>query len=146
MKRRMAICGCMPDEWICCHYTSSMSPRRFHLVLGLALALAGMLGLWWALGGRNAWPVWLAAWFVSINVVTFGYYAYDKARARGQGRRVPEMVLHALAAAGGSPGAFLAMHLFRHKTIKGSFRILFWCIVILQAGLIAWVVKTHWWG
>jgi uncharacterized membrane protein YsdA (DUF1294 family) len=123
-----------------------MGPRRFHLLLALFLTLGGMLGLWWALGGRNTWPVWLAAWFVSINVVTFGYYGYDKARARAQGRRVPEFVLHVLAAVGGRPGAFLAMHFFRHKTVKGAFRILFWCIVVLQAGLLAWLVKTTWFG
>jgi len=48
--------------------------------------------------------------------------------------------LHTLAAVGGSPGALLGMSLFRHKTIKGKFRILFWCIVALQVSLGAWAI------
>lgn len=102
------------------------------------------MALWWLLGGKNTWPVWLTCWLVAINVVAFGYYGYDKAQAGNGGGRVPEVVLHGLSALGGSPGAFLAMHLFRHKTIKGGFRILFWCIVVLQIGLCAWLVTSAW--
>jgi uncharacterized membrane protein YsdA (DUF1294 family) len=91
-------------------------------------------------------PVWLGCWLASVNVVTIGYYGFDKARARGSEGRVPELVLHGLSALGGSPGAYLAMSLFRHKTVKGSFRILFWCIVILQASLAAYVAKLLWWS
>ena len=59
---------------------------------------------------------------------------------------VPEMILHGLVAVGGSVGAYTAMEVFRHKTVKGRFRILFWCLVALQVVLIAWLVKLAWWG
>ena len=54
----------------------------------------------------------LGCWLVSVNLVTFGYYGYDKVRSQGGEGRVPELVLHGLGAVGGSPGAFLAMWLF----------------------------------
>jgi uncharacterized membrane protein YsdA (DUF1294 family) len=54
--------------------------------------------------------------------------------------------LHTLSAIGGSPAALLAMWLFRHKTIKASFRILFWAIVVLQLCLSAYIAKLLWWS
>jgi uncharacterized membrane protein YsdA (DUF1294 family) len=36
------------------------------------------------------------------------------------------------------------MQAFRHKTIKGKFRVLFWCIVTLQVLLTLWVMKMVW--
>ena len=111
------------------------NPIRFHAILALILCATGTVGLWWLFELRNTWPVWIGCWLVTVNVVAIGYYAFDKARARAGHSRVPEVVLHGLSALGGSPGAFLAMGVFRHKTIKGSFRILFWCIVILQIAI-----------
>jgi uncharacterized membrane protein YsdA (DUF1294 family) len=120
---------------------------RFHAIVALILCVAGMLGLWWLLSPEVAWtwPAWLGCWLASVNVITFAYYGYDKLRAKGGEGRVPEVVLHGLSAVGGSPAAYLAMWLFRHKTVKGSFRILFWGIVILQLCLAAAVAKWLWW-
>src|SRR5207302_6328963 len=86
------------------------------------------------------WAPYLGAWLVSVNVVAFGYYGYDKGQARQSSRRVPEAVLHGLAFAGGSVGAYAGMRTFRHKTIKGTFRIFFWFIVVMQVLLIAAIV------
>src|SRR3712207_3411395 len=128
----------------------SASARRFRqfrshfLVLG-ALAVLLTVGLWLALGRQNFWPWWLASWLLATNLLAVGYYGYDKARARAGERRIPEVVLHTLAALGGSLGAYLGMRLFRHKTIKGKFRILFWCIVTLQVLLVLVVVRHLWW-
>jgi uncharacterized membrane protein YsdA (DUF1294 family) len=122
-----------------------LSPYRYYALVALVLAAGGTVGIWWLLGGANTVPVWAGCWLVSINAVTFGYYGYDKVRAGGGEGRVPELVLHGLSAIGGSPGAYLAMWLFRHKTVKGSFRILFWCIVILQLCVGAYVAKLLWW-
>ena len=117
---------------------------RFHAAVALGLALAGTLALWGGLSRHAEWLHFLACWLVAVNVVAFGYYGYDKARSRSSRSRVPEAVLHGLSAAGGSIGSFVAMQTFRHKTIKGSFRMLFWCIVLLQVALLAWVVKLVW--
>lgn len=67
-----------------------------------------------------------------INLATIVLYGYDKAIAGGTRRRVPENALHLVAIAGGSPGALLAQVLFRHKTVKASFRRVYWLIVVLQ--------------
>src|SRR5207237_4609380 len=122
-----------------------MSPERRHVVASTLLCLLGAVAFFWLTKGRNTWPVWLGCWLVSVNAVTFAYYGFDKKRARGDGRRVPELVLHGLSVAGGSPSAYLAMRVFRHKTIKGKFRILFWCIVVVQTLLVVWLAKTLWW-
>ena len=50
---------------------------------------------------------------------------------------MPEAVPWLLAALGGSPGAFIAMRVFHHKTSKTSFQLVFWVIVAVQVGLIA---------
>jgi uncharacterized membrane protein YsdA (DUF1294 family) len=60
-------------------------------------------------------------------------YGYDKRQAVAGGRRIPELVLHAAALFGGSPGALLGQGLFRHKTYKRRFRVVFTAIVLLQA-------------
>jgi uncharacterized membrane protein YsdA (DUF1294 family) len=46
--------------------------------------------------------------------------------------RIPEATLHVAALLGGSPGAVVGQLLFRHKTRKRSFRIVFIAIVLLQ--------------
>ncbi len=112
-------------------------PRTFHAVLSLAVTLALTLGLFLLLGLRARWYTLLACWLVAVNLTALGYYWYDKARARASRSRVPEAVLHGLALAGGTLGAYLGMRLFRHKTIKGPFQIVFWTIAILQVGLVA---------
>jgi uncharacterized membrane protein YsdA (DUF1294 family) len=131
--------------------TRKPRPVVVHGGIALLLALAGTVGLWYWLSGKWAWQPWLAAWFVSVNVTAFAYYGLDKARAGGNPnsvtagrRRVPEAVLHGLALLGGSIGAYLGMQLFHHKTLKGTFRIMFWLIVVLQVLLIALVVRELW--
>jgi uncharacterized membrane protein YsdA (DUF1294 family) len=116
------------------------SPRTYHAAVALVLTLAMSGMLLFLFRPVSGWPPYLAAWLVSINIVAFGYYGYDKARARGAASRVPEVVLHGLTFLGGSIGAYAGMELFRHKTIKGSFRIVFWFIAVLQLTLIAVVI------
>jgi uncharacterized membrane protein YsdA (DUF1294 family) len=112
------------------------SPERFHaLVAGcLSLILAGLLFA--AFRFPWTWYHLLAVWLVGVNVVTFGYYGYDKGQARGEGGRVPEVVLHGLAVCGGTLGAWLGMNTFRHKTIKSEFRMVFWVIAVGQGLLV----------
>ena len=80
----------------------------------------------------------LGAWLLVTNLLAFGAYYVDKRRAmRGQ-RRIPERTLLGLSAIGGSPAAYLAMRMFRHKTVKVSFRLAYWSIVAVQVGLLVW--------
>ena len=73
-----------------------------------------------------------------MSVVTFAAYGIDKQQAIRAGRRISERRLHQFALWCGWPGAWLGQQVFRHKTQKKSFRIVFWLIVLLHiAGLIA---------
>lgn len=54
----------------------------------------------------------------SINIVAFVVYGMDKLLAKLRSWRVPEVGLIFLAAIGGSVGTYVAMQLFRHKSIK----------------------------
>jgi uncharacterized membrane protein YsdA (DUF1294 family) len=120
---------------------------RVQMTIALSLCVAGTIATWWLLTSHEhvGWR-WLAHWLLVVNGLAFAYYGLDKWLARRVFFRIPEAVLHTLAAIGGSPAALLAMWLFRHKTIKSSFRILFWAIVVLQIVLAAYVVKLLWWN
>jgi uncharacterized membrane protein YsdA (DUF1294 family) len=124
------------------------SPLRFHLTIIVILCAVGMGVAWWFLHHNQLkWQHWLAMWMLVINIITFGYYAFDKllsTRVLVVWYRVPETVLHTLNFLGGSPAALIAMSIFRHKTIKQSFRIVFWAIVIVQMALAAYIVKSVW--
>lgn len=74
--------------------------------------------------------------------VSFVLYGWDKRQARCGGRRIPEKTLHVAALLGGWPGAWAGQQVFRHKTQKVSFRIVFWLIVALHAVLF---VALVWW-
>jgi uncharacterized membrane protein YsdA (DUF1294 family) len=94
------------------------------LTLAIALVLSA-LGL-----------SWLRALFAGLNLATLLAYGFDKWRARAGGTRVPEMALHALAACGGTPGAFAGQMLFRHKNRDRRFRRVFYTIAVIQAALL----------
>ncbi|MHC8299987.1 DUF1294 domain-containing protein [Pseudomonas sp. ZS1P83] len=92
-----------------------------------ALPLFGSMSLW--LRGISVIP--LAAYGI-VSVLAFFLYWSDKRKARADNWRTPENVLHAVELAGGWPGAVLAQQLFRHKTRKVSFQLIFWVIVLLH--------------
>ncbi len=121
---------------------------RTQLILALTLCISGCVAGWWFLTNHHhTWLHWLASWLLAVNPITFAYYGLDKWLAsRFVIGRIPEIVLHTLSAIGGSPAALLAMWLFRHKTIKTSFRVLYWSIVVLQTALLLYLVKLLWWG
>jgi uncharacterized membrane protein YsdA (DUF1294 family) len=119
-------------------------PEVYHGVIAaiISLAMVGLLFLVFRL--PRTWYHLAAAWLLAVNLTTFAYYGYDKARARSSRSRVPEVMLHGLVLLGGTLGGYLAMRLFRHKTIKPSFRLMFWFIVVLQAALAVAVAYRLW--
>ncbi|MET0847664.1 MAG: DUF1294 domain-containing protein [Pseudomonas sp.] len=104
-------------------------PRLKLLVLAAlcALPLMGSISLW--LRGVSLIP--LAAYGI-VSVLAFFLYWSDKRKARADSWRTPENVLHAVELAGGWPGALLAQQVFRHKTRKVSFQLVFWIIVLMH--------------
>jgi uncharacterized membrane protein YsdA (DUF1294 family) len=115
-------------------HRGSRSPFRFFLAPCLVIGAAAA----WLLHARAGWPL-VAAYLGGINLATACAYVYDKfAAVRGYGR-IPERLLHVLAACGGSPAALVSQSVFRHKTIKRSFRMWFWAIFAVQlAALAVW--------
>ena len=65
-----------------------------------------------------------------MSAITFVAYGIDKRQAIREGRRISEKRLHQFALLGGWPGAIAGQKLFRHKTVKKSFRLVFWLTVI----------------
>ena len=110
------------------------SPQTFYGLLAAILiaALAVVLIVW-----TNLNPFWV--WIGAAGLVTFLMYGYDKAQAKRAGPRVPEIVLHGLALAGGFAGGWAGMLLFRHKTRHPAF------IIILAASTVLYLALGYLW-
>jgi uncharacterized membrane protein YsdA (DUF1294 family) len=109
-----------------------LRPARLHGAVGLGIPLVATAAVLVLLRDFFSVYLMLGVWLLFVNLTTFAYYGYDKFQAVHGRRRVPEVVLHLFAVLGGSLGAYLAMGAFRHKTIKGGFRVIFWFIVLVQ--------------
>jgi uncharacterized membrane protein YsdA (DUF1294 family) len=78
---------------------------------------------------------------VGANLLAFGLFAVDKRAAIRGDQRIPENTLLLVSLLGGSPCAFAAQQLFRHKTRKQPFLTRFWMVVSFQVVVaISWVV------
>ncbi|MEE1886539.1 DUF1294 domain-containing protein [Pseudomonas carassii] len=97
------------------------------LVLVVLCLLPVVGGLRMGLSGET----WLAlAMYPLVSLISLLLYWQDKQQARTQAWRTPEKVLHASELLGGWPGALLAQQLFRHKTRKVAYQLVFWGIVL----------------
>ena len=76
--------------------------------------------------------LYVSIYFLGISAATWFAYAHDKNRAKTGGWRVSESQLHLLEMIGGWPAAFMAQRWLRHKSLKGSYRFMFWLIVLLH--------------
>jgi uncharacterized membrane protein YsdA (DUF1294 family)/cold shock CspA family protein len=79
-------------------------------------------------------PQMLATMYLSLSLLTFIAYSFDKSQAKRGAQRTPESTLHILSLLGGWPGAALAQQLIRHKSSKKEFRRMFWLTVIINLG------------
>ncbi|SHM67104.1 Uncharacterized membrane protein YsdA, DUF1294 family [Pseudomonas asturiensis] len=105
------------------------------LLLLVALPVYGSAQLWIRQG------LLIPAVVIGVmSLLAFLLYRHDKLQAGKGGQRTPENVLHATELLGGWPGALLAQQVFRHKTRKVSFQVVFWLIVLVhQAFWIDWL-------
>lgn len=115
-----------------------MSPRRrspkqtFGVVTVVLVFIVGFAAYTYA--SQYQLPRYLV-WLVTLSVVTFIWYGFDKGQSKRGGLRVPEIVLQLLAVAGGFPGGWLGMIVFRHKTRHGSFIVVLVLSTLLHLGL-----------
>jgi uncharacterized membrane protein YsdA (DUF1294 family)/cold shock CspA family protein len=118
-------------------------PYLKYSLIGLGTALLLLFGLATAVNRPTSFALWLVMWVGALSLVTFGIYGYDKAQAQNNGPRVPEAVLHLLGLLGGTPGAFVAMRMFHHKTSKQSFQTVFWLTVAVQLVVLVILLLTR---
>ncbi len=81
----------------------------------------------------------ILGFYCLVSLITFVTYLVDKSAAQAGRWRVPEKTLHMLALAGGWPSAWLAQKMFRHKTSKKEFQVVFWLTVVLNVGALIFV-------
>ncbi len=112
-----------------------LKPDIPFLILWLALSAAGTIA-----GVMYLEFPWYLLAFVALNVATFALYGLDKLLAAFETRRVPERTLHLAAFLFGSPGALVAMYVFRHKTRKTSFQLVLALLVLVQVLLVLAVI------
>lgn len=89
-------------------------------------------------------PLTLVYYLIAINLAAFAAFGIDKMLAEAQRQRISEATLLKLALIGGTPGAYAARPLFRHKTRKQPFSRNLHTIAALQvtalgALLIWWI-------
>jgi len=109
---------------------------------GLVTALALVAVFFLILATFVNWQVfslWVLIIYPAMSLLTFGYYAWDKRRAKQRHWRVEESVLHMLELLCGWPGALLAQQVFRHKTRKTKYQVTFWCCVIANLMALVWL-------
>ena len=82
--------------------------------------------------------------FIAVNLLTFGLFGIDKAKARVGAWRVAESTLLMLAFLGGTLGAYAGRAVFRHKTRKQPFNSNLFAVAVLQVaglgGLLGWML------
>lgn len=105
--------------------------RNRPIVIGLVASALGLFALLVLFLDVGPYPAWLAAW----SVVTFAAYAIDKAQARREGWRIPEIVLHGLAIAGGALGGLIGFTVLHHKTRHPLFPLVLAVALTVQVAI-----------
>lgn len=86
-------------------------------------------------------PLNIAGYLIAINLGAWAAFGIDKLLARRKKARVSERTLLVWAALGGTPGAYLARRMFRHKTRKQPFSRNLHTVAALQVlvcGFLLW--------
>lgn len=88
---------------------------------------------------------YLLIYAVIINALTFCVYGFDKWMARVRAWRISELTLILLALIGGSAGALVGMHVFRHKTRKAAFQFMLALVLFVQAAALCAIALLKGW-
>ena len=103
-----------------------------------AIFLAAITGLAWI----DMIPRLLLWIYLGMSAITLMFYALDKSAAKNSQWRTPENNLHLLSLLGGWPGALYAQQLFRHKSSKLSFQVVFWLTIALNLAAFAYLLTS----
>jgi uncharacterized membrane protein YsdA (DUF1294 family)/cold shock CspA family protein len=87
-------------------------------------------------------PLAIAGSYIVASALAFAMYGMDKSAARNDRSRIPEKTLHMIDLCGGWPGALIAQDVFRHKSRKLEFQIVFWIGVATNLAVVGWVLKS----
>ena len=79
----------------------------------------------------------LLTYLAVVSVFSVIICVYDKVAARCKWWRIPEKVLLALSALGGSVAMYVTMKIIRHKTRHNKFMVRIPVIILLQIAIIA---------
>lgn len=120
-----------------------MNVRRHPVAIFTGVFLAASFLFAALLVERFDWHGGLA-WLFGVNAAVLPLWGWDKRQARRGGFRVPETALHLGALAGAVPGSLLAMRLFRHKTLRPRFKVLYGVFVTLQLAALALWLEPDW--
>ena len=71
-------------------------------------------------------------YIIAINLITFLAMLIDKRKAKKGSWRIKESTLLTMGLIGGSIGGIAGMYIFRHKTQKPRFILLFPTMLVLQ--------------
>ena len=78
--------------------------------------------------------------YLVASVITFLMYALDKSAAQHNMWRTKESTLYLLGLIGGWPGALFAQRWLRHKSKKREFQTILWVTVVLNCGVLGWIM------
>lgn len=109
-------------------------------VLWSLVALLVLPAIWWSVVLWNA-PIQIFWVFAGMSAMAFVMYGLDKWAAKRNARRTPENTLQLCALLGGWPGALLAQQVFRHKSSKRSFQVVFWFMVVINCGVLGFYLS-----
>jgi uncharacterized membrane protein YsdA (DUF1294 family) len=118
-------------------------PRPHFGFLDFALWLPVAFLAFLAIGGvMRHLPAALPISYGIFSLASAACYARDKGKAERGEWRTPESFLHVLDLLGGWPGGLLAQRVFRHKTRKLSFQMIFWICTVAHQAAWGWIFLT----
>lgn len=85
--------------------------------------------------------VYIVCYLCVINMIGFILMGLDKWKSKHQKWRIAEKTLFLVGVVGGSPGCWLGMYTFRHKTKHWQFVVGMPAIFILQAAVILFLTS-----
>ncbi len=118
--------------------TSGRGRRLLQAVLVVGVFVVGL-----AIFAPAAERPWLIGFYALMSAISFSLYGLDKRASTRGGWRTSEARLHLMELLGGWPGALLAQRVFRHKTRKTSFQVMFYVAVVANLAALAWILYAE---